>query len=415
MSLSGHNLPPPRKRRSGKNGFDEDEPRSVFSQPRKREDQYRRNHKFEIYQKEHANDLDNRIKYKIPPVEGEDEEPIVLLGPKVTRSDIDKMKRTVRVEVAYNGTVYREHHLAINRRLNIPFGTALIQNSSTDWPVPKPAEPEWGPTADAEMADGVSASASSSIPTSTEPVATDSAVATAIPDQETNSDSTCSSENSFKAEESAAMDCVTIALDLPGGHQYYIKLDGIQLREGLQREEKQRAFEHVTRLTAELEQEPWNSPSKRTYNDEDSDNSDEIEEELERAKNELLTGLMKQEEASSIEMQIKLENGIPDPAFDMAPDYHSKPEQPELPVDPDAFMWVACDKCHKWRKLFGQKEEELPEKWFCDMNPNSARASCSAPEDKDEEQKPSKSKKNSSNSNSNSTTAAAAAAAAAAG
>ena len=33
------------------------------------------------------------------------------------------------------------------------------------------------------------------------------------------------------------------------------------------------------------------------------------------------------------------------------------------------LTWVQCDKCSKWRVLLGEEsEDDLPEKWFCEMN-----------------------------------------------
>jgi CW-type Zinc Finger len=38
------------------------------------------------------------------------------------------------------------------------------------------------------------------------------------------------------------------------------------------------------------------------------------------------------------------------------------------------FFWVQCDRCEKWRVL--PKPEELPEKWFCEMNEDLENNSC---------------------------------------
>ena len=43
--------------------------------------------------------------------------------------------------------------------------------------------------------------------------------------------------------------------------------------------------------------------------------------------------------------------------------------------------WVQCDSCEKWRMLIGKSDEQLPEKWSCDMNTSDPRNnSCDAPE-----------------------------------
>ncbi|XP_058885967.1 MORC family CW-type zinc finger protein 3-like [Acipenser ruthenus] len=50
--------------------------------------------------------------------------------------------------------------------------------------------------------------------------------------------------------------------------------------------------------------------------------------------------------------------------------------------------WVQCDSCLKWRKLpDGIDPDRLPEKWYCQMNPNTQFRNCSVeeePEDEDE-------------------------------
>ncbi|MCJ8732333.1 hypothetical protein PDJAM_G00210020 [Pangasius djambal] len=52
--------------------------------------------------------------------------------------------------------------------------------------------------------------------------------------------------------------------------------------------------------------------------------------------------------------------------------------------------WVQCDDCMKWRKLpDGIDSKQLPEKWFCHMNPDPQFRSCSdeeEPEDSDSDQ-----------------------------
>ena len=48
-------------------------------------------------------------------------------------------------------------------------------------------------------------------------------------------------------------------------------------------------------------------------------------------------------------------------------------------------VWVACDRCEKWRRLpDGPEYEEaaLPEQWFCYMNPNTQRNTCEKPEER---------------------------------
>ncbi|XP_059057109.1 zinc finger CW-type PWWP domain protein 1-like [Achroia grisella] len=44
-------------------------------------------------------------------------------------------------------------------------------------------------------------------------------------------------------------------------------------------------------------------------------------------------------------------------------------------------LWVQCDDCDRWRYLDHVIDSrELPEKWYCRMNPDNTIASCSAPE-----------------------------------
>ena len=50
-------------------------------------------------------------------------------------------------------------------------------------------------------------------------------------------------------------------------------------------------------------------------------------------------------------------------------------------------IWVQCDNphCLKWRKLpAGTNPDKLPEKWYCQQNPDPAFRSCDVPEEKDE-------------------------------
>ena len=47
--------------------------------------------------------------------------------------------------------------------------------------------------------------------------------------------------------------------------------------------------------------------------------------------------------------------------------------------------WACCDKCGKWRRLPLSPEyesENLPDQWFCSMNPNAQRNTCDKPEER---------------------------------
>ncbi|EOD23504.1 hypothetical protein EMIHUDRAFT_123683, partial [Emiliania huxleyi CCMP1516] len=48
-------------------------------------------------------------------------------------------------------------------------------------------------------------------------------------------------------------------------------------------------------------------------------------------------------------------------------------------------LWVACDRCDRWRRLPAETPGPLPAKWFCWMHPDPARRQCEAPEDEWEE------------------------------
>jgi hypothetical protein len=52
----------------------------------------------------------------------------------------------------------------------------------------------------------------------------------------------------------------------------------------------------------------------------------------------------------------------------------------ELEDFQESQLWVQCDKCDKWRMLFGESEEDLPEKWFCEMNTDEHNNKCELPE-----------------------------------
>ncbi|KAL1173988.1 hypothetical protein V6Z11_A05G449400 [Gossypium hirsutum] len=43
--------------------------------------------------------------------------------------------------------------------------------------------------------------------------------------------------------------------------------------------------------------------------------------------------------------------------------------------------WVQCDSCHKWRKLVGSGLTDAKVAWFCSMNTDPARQSCTDPEE----------------------------------
>lgn len=51
----------------------------------------------------------------------------------------------------------------------------------------------------------------------------------------------------------------------------------------------------------------------------------------------------------------------------------------ELVPKEETFVWVECERCAKWRRLFGHTEEDVPEKWICAMNPQ--KMTCADPED----------------------------------
>lgn len=45
--------------------------------------------------------------------------------------------------------------------------------------------------------------------------------------------------------------------------------------------------------------------------------------------------------------------------------------------------WICCDLCEKWRRVPGVREEDIPEKWCCDMHPDNI--TCDVPEEPMEE------------------------------
>lgn len=62
----------------------------------------------------------------------------------------------------------------------------------------------------------------------------------------------------------------------------------------------------------------------------------------------------------------------------------------DMPKRPDQ-TWVQCDTCQKWRKLpDGIDSTRLPEKWFCNLNPDPQFRSCKADEEEEdsEEERP---------------------------
>nr|XP_022292536.1 MORC family CW-type zinc finger protein 3-like isoform X1 [Crassostrea virginica] len=54
-------------------------------------------------------------------------------------------------------------------------------------------------------------------------------------------------------------------------------------------------------------------------------------------------------------------------------------------VSPD-WLWAQCDNCLKWRRLpTGFKQDDLPDKWYCHMNPDAAFNRCEVPEEPEDE------------------------------
>lgn len=52
----------------------------------------------------------------------------------------------------------------------------------------------------------------------------------------------------------------------------------------------------------------------------------------------------------------------------------------------EAFVWVCCDKCEKWRRLFNTTESEVPQSWQCIDHPDEIN--CETSEDAmDEDEK----------------------------
>lgn len=52
----------------------------------------------------------------------------------------------------------------------------------------------------------------------------------------------------------------------------------------------------------------------------------------------------------------------------------------ELEDMQELITWVQCEKCEKWRVLLQPTEDELPEKWYCEMNDDVDNNSCDHPE-----------------------------------
>ncbi|XP_039599784.1 uncharacterized protein LOC120522979 [Polypterus senegalus] len=72
--------------------------------------------------------------------------------------------------------------------------------------------------------------------------------------------------------------------------------------------------------------------------------------------------------------------------------YKRKNEDPfsSVPVEDTVTQpdqnWVQCDECRKWRKLpDGIDTSELPDNWYCHMNPDTQFRLCSVPEEKEDE------------------------------
>ncbi|XP_061176221.1 MORC family CW-type zinc finger protein 3-like [Saccostrea echinata] len=50
------------------------------------------------------------------------------------------------------------------------------------------------------------------------------------------------------------------------------------------------------------------------------------------------------------------------------------------------WLWAQCDNCLQWRRLPGGfRQEDLPDKWYCHMNPDAAFNRCEIPEEPEDE------------------------------
>ena len=58
----------------------------------------------------------------------------------------------------------------------------------------------------------------------------------------------------------------------------------------------------------------------------------------------------------------------------------SEGEEGESGDDAGLHTWVQCDACDKWRKIECRKDE-VPDEWYCHMNPDTAYNSCQAQEE----------------------------------
>ena len=47
--------------------------------------------------------------------------------------------------------------------------------------------------------------------------------------------------------------------------------------------------------------------------------------------------------------------------------------------------WAQCEACGKWRNLGGLDEDQVPDEWYCNMNPDELCASCDVPEEPEED------------------------------
>eukprot|EP00966_Prymnesium_polylepis_P217855 5041975-Prymnesium_polylepis.1 len=82
------------------------------------------------------------------------------------------------------------------------------------------------------------------------------------------------------------------------------------------------------------------------------------------------------------------------PAYDssLAPNFRWKfgeDDNPEQHEGAEGFVvehcnWACCDRCEKWRRLPSGDEyatENLPDQWFCELNPGECN-SCDTPEER---------------------------------
>lgn len=297
--------------------------------------------------------------------------------PKKERKQRPFYTSGVKVEVLYNGQLYQEHRIIPGRRCLIPFGSALLTDSSTTkWSSAGNGKPVSPKDARALRA-GARAEAKENADQGQEQVNGNEGPEEAAPaeagEEEKAEESQLNLEMGPKTYFNT--DHLTLSFDLPGGHYYHISFDGLKLRPILTDEEKRKEAREdmLAKLDDQKEEEEVAAIYEERKRPTESKQTPETSVALRRTGRRRVSTVPKDEETDEpANMSVDTEEAAEAQETNDGDDPGTKGECP----------WVACDRCGKWRRLpMSVDPDELPNKWYCEMNVyDRQRNSCDMPQ-----------------------------------